>query len=185
MFAAFHNQSPLITIPYLKAGIWNFKAIWGGIQDFFINRPFPHSCQQRHQLKAQVDKIQWFVRICPSEPRPHFYVFAHWSIDFSMCNYDNILFLLLNWGSPFHISPVASLGLLLYNLWQNNKLDWTQLNAGKVYWRERGTISKKRQLSKKVASRFTLKKKNFVIQKKKFPDSWLNKNSCPVHGISE
>ena len=53
------------------------------------------------------------------------------------------LFLLLKWGSPFHISPVASLGLLLYNLWQSNKLDWTQLNVGKVYWRERGTISKK------------------------------------------
>ena len=86
-------------LPYLKAGIWNFKAIWGGIQDFFINRPFPHSYEQRHQLKVQVDKTQWFVRNCPLEPRAHFYVLAHWSIDFSMCNYDNILFLYLTEGA--------------------------------------------------------------------------------------
>ena len=33
------------------------------------------------------------------------------AIDFSMCTYDNILFLLFNWGNPFLISLVTSLGL--------------------------------------------------------------------------
>ena len=32
-------------------------------------------------------------------------------VDFSMCNYDNILFLLFKWGRPFLISPVVSLVL--------------------------------------------------------------------------
>ena len=44
------------------------------------NRPFPHSCKQRHQLEAQVDKIPWFVWNCSPEPRPHFFMFAHWSV---------------------------------------------------------------------------------------------------------
>ena len=44
------------------------------------NRPFPHSSEQRHQLEARVDKIQWFVWNCPPEPRPHFFVFVHWSV---------------------------------------------------------------------------------------------------------
>ena len=44
------------------------------------NRPFPHSCKQRPQLEAQVDKIQWFVWNCPPEPRPHFFMFAHWGV---------------------------------------------------------------------------------------------------------
>ena len=34
------------------------------------NRPFSHSCKQRHQLEARVNKIQWFVWNCPPEPRP-------------------------------------------------------------------------------------------------------------------
>ena len=46
----------------------------------FPNRPFPHSSEQRHQLEARVDKIQWFVWNCPPEPRPHFFVFVHWSV---------------------------------------------------------------------------------------------------------
>ena len=44
------------------------------------NRPFPHSCKQRHQLEVQLDKKQWFVWNCPPEPRPHFFIFAHWSV---------------------------------------------------------------------------------------------------------
>ena len=44
------------------------------------NRPFPHSCKQRHQVEARVDKIQWFVWNCPPEPRPHFFMFAHRSV---------------------------------------------------------------------------------------------------------
>ena len=39
------------------------------------HRPFPHSCKQRHQFEARVDKIQWFVWNCPLKPRPHFFVF--------------------------------------------------------------------------------------------------------------
>ena len=39
--------------------------------------PFPHSCTQRHQPEARVDKIQWFVRNCPSEPRPHLFKSAN------------------------------------------------------------------------------------------------------------
>ena len=44
------------------------------------NRPFPHSCKQRYQFEARVDKIQWFVWNCPPEPRLHFFMFAHWSV---------------------------------------------------------------------------------------------------------
>ena len=44
------------------------------------HRPFPHSCKQRHQFEAPVDKIQWFVWNCPPEPRPHFFMLAHWSV---------------------------------------------------------------------------------------------------------
>ena len=46
----------------------------------YLNRPFPHSCKQRHQFEARVDKIQWFVWNCPPEPRLHFFMFAHWSV---------------------------------------------------------------------------------------------------------
>ena len=51
-------------------------------RNFFVNvnRPFPHSCKQRYPLEAQVDKIQWFVWNRPPEPRPHFFMFAHWSV---------------------------------------------------------------------------------------------------------
>ena len=42
-------------------------------------RPFPHSCKQRHQVEARVDKTQWFVWNSPPEPRPHFLMFDHWS----------------------------------------------------------------------------------------------------------
>ena len=31
------------------------------------------------RAEVQVDKIQLFVCNCPSEPRPHFVLFAHWS----------------------------------------------------------------------------------------------------------
>ena len=41
------------------------------------NRPFLHSCKQRHQLEAWVNKIQSFK--CPSVPGPDFFLFAHWS----------------------------------------------------------------------------------------------------------
>ena len=34
------------------------------------NRPFSHSCKQRHQLEARVDNIQWLVWNFPPEPRP-------------------------------------------------------------------------------------------------------------------
>ena len=30
-----HKFSGIQDLPYLKAGIWNFKAVWGGIQDIF------------------------------------------------------------------------------------------------------------------------------------------------------
>ena len=42
-------------------------------------RPFLHSCKQRHQVEARVDKTQWFEWNSPPEPRPHFLMFAHWS----------------------------------------------------------------------------------------------------------
>ena len=99
------------------------------------------------------------------------------------------LFLLLKWGSPFHISPVASLGLLLYNLWQSNKLSEPN------WMRERSIGGRGGQFPKKFSPKTTVyksckpfylkKKKNLVIQKKKFTDSWLNKNYCPTHGISK
>ena len=44
-----------------------------------MSRPFPHSCEQRHQVESWVDKIQWFVWNCPPEPQPHFSMFAHCS----------------------------------------------------------------------------------------------------------
>ena len=47
---------------------------------FLYHRPFSHSCKQRHQLEARVDKIRWFVWNRPPEPRPHFFKFAHWSV---------------------------------------------------------------------------------------------------------
>lgn len=47
---------------------------------FKTNGPFPHSCKQRHQLEAQVDKIQSFVGNCQPEPHPHFFMFAHCSV---------------------------------------------------------------------------------------------------------
>ena len=43
------------------------------------HRPFPHSCKQRHQVEARVERMQWFAWNCPPEPRPHFFMFAHWS----------------------------------------------------------------------------------------------------------
>ena len=46
----------------------------------FNYRPVQHSCKQMHQLEAEVDKIQWFVGNRPTEPRPHFFLFAHWSV---------------------------------------------------------------------------------------------------------
>ena len=30
-----HKFSRIQDLPYLKAGIWNFKAVWGRIQDIF------------------------------------------------------------------------------------------------------------------------------------------------------
>ena len=45
-----------------------------------LNRPFSHSCKQRRQVEVRVDKIRWFVWNCPPEPRPHFFMFAHWSV---------------------------------------------------------------------------------------------------------
>ena len=47
--------------------------------DTVMIRPFPHSCEQRHQVESWVDKIQWFVWNCPPEPQPHFFMFAHCS----------------------------------------------------------------------------------------------------------
>ena len=44
------------------------------------NGPFPHSCKQRHQLEAQVDKIPWFVWNCSPKSPPHFFMFAHWRV---------------------------------------------------------------------------------------------------------
>ena len=50
------------------------------IERFHSNyRPFLHSCEQRHEVEARVDKIRWFVCNYPPEPRPHFFMFAHWS----------------------------------------------------------------------------------------------------------
>ena len=46
--------------------------------DTAMSRPFPHSCKQRHQVEAWVDKIQWFVWNCPPEPQPHFFMFGYW-----------------------------------------------------------------------------------------------------------
>ena len=46
----------------------------------FAYRPFPHSCKQSHHLEAPVDKTQWFIWSCPPKPRPHFLMFAHWSV---------------------------------------------------------------------------------------------------------
>ena len=40
--------------------------------DTVMSRPFPHSCEQRHQVVAWVDQIQWFVWNCPPESQPHF-----------------------------------------------------------------------------------------------------------------
>ena len=54
--------------------------LWFDLLDKICNRPFPHSCRQRHQFEARVDKIQWFVWNCPPEPRLHFFMFAHWSV---------------------------------------------------------------------------------------------------------
>ena len=48
--------------------------------DLEANRPFPHPFKQRHQLETRVDKIQWFTWNCRPEPRPHFLMFAHWSV---------------------------------------------------------------------------------------------------------
>ena len=45
-----------------------------------LPRPFPHSCKQRRQVEARVDKIQWFGWNCPPEARPHFFMFTHWSV---------------------------------------------------------------------------------------------------------
>ena len=44
------------------------------------NRPFLHSCKQRHQLEARMDKLLWFVWNCPSEPHPHFFIFVYRSV---------------------------------------------------------------------------------------------------------
>ena len=49
--------------------IWNLLPLFLYLN---LHRPFPHSCKQRHQVEARVDKIQWFVWNCPPEPRPHF-----------------------------------------------------------------------------------------------------------------
>ena len=46
--------------------------------DTVMSRPFPHSCKQRHQVEAWVDKIQWFVWNCPPAPQPHFFMFDYW-----------------------------------------------------------------------------------------------------------
>ena len=43
-----------------------------------MSRPFPHSCKQRHQVEAWMDKIQWFVWNCPPESQPHFFMFDYW-----------------------------------------------------------------------------------------------------------
>ena len=43
-----------------------------------MSRPFPHSCEQRHQVESWVDKIQWFVWNCSPEPQPHFFMFGYW-----------------------------------------------------------------------------------------------------------
>ena len=45
--------------------------------DTAMSRPFPHSCEQRHQVEAWVDKIQWFVWNCPPEPQLHFFMFGY------------------------------------------------------------------------------------------------------------
>ena len=42
-------------------------------------RPFLHSCEQRHQLEARLDRIKWFVWNCAPEPRPYFLMYTHWS----------------------------------------------------------------------------------------------------------
>ena len=42
--------------------------------DLFLN-----SCKQRHQPKAWVDKIHWFVWNCSPERQPQFFMFTHWS----------------------------------------------------------------------------------------------------------
>ena len=47
--------------------------------DTVMSRPFPHSCKQRHQVEAWMDKIQWFVWKFPPEPQPHFFMFGYCS----------------------------------------------------------------------------------------------------------
>ena len=67
------------------SNVWTTGACWAtddssrAYVPYKRNRPFPHSCKQRHQVEPRVDNIQWFVWNCPPEPQPHFFVFAHWS----------------------------------------------------------------------------------------------------------
>ena len=62
--------------PIRGGGTWNINIK----KSHVTNRLFPHSCKQRHQREAWVDKIQWFVWNCLPEPHPHFFTFAHWSV---------------------------------------------------------------------------------------------------------
>ena len=57
--------------------IFSLKGPW---RDMSGNRPFLHCCKKRHQVKARMETIQWFVWKCPSEPCPCFFMFAHWSV---------------------------------------------------------------------------------------------------------
>ena len=75
------NYWPIFSLSLVK--IWEAFAKVNLVQFFpgsyVENRPFLHSCKQRHQLEAWVDKIHWFVWNCPPERQPHFFMLAHWS----------------------------------------------------------------------------------------------------------
>ena len=75
--AQIFGQSVLLRLLVMEIWVsWNIKKEKG----LSFYRPFPHSCKQRHQLEARVDKIQWYVWNCPPEPRPHFFMFVHRSV---------------------------------------------------------------------------------------------------------
>ena len=75
--AQIFGQSVLLRLLVMEIWVsWNIKKEKG----LSFYRPFPHFCKERHQLEARVNKIQWVIWNCPPEPRPHFFMFVHWTV---------------------------------------------------------------------------------------------------------
>ena len=105
------------------------------------NRPFPLSRKQRHQLEAEVGKIQWFVWNCPPKPTPKFCRSVVFNFSFGHFNSQEKLKTMLM--QNFGVTNKEHYGMLWYFLERSIQTLYPlilQLFNAKVAWSKNNKI---------------------------------------------